>query len=52
MGHLKKKRRKAAKSAPPRIVEKFHFVGFGQTFRRNAPPTAKKRWFSGVSGSI
>jgi len=42
MGHLKKKRRKAAKkTAAPRIVEKFHFVGFGQTCRERLAPVRR-----------
>lgn len=41
MGRLKKKRRKAAKTAAPRIVEKFHFVGFGQTCRERLAPVRR-----------
>ena len=42
MGHLKKKkRRKAVKTAAPRIVEKFHFVGFGQTCRERLAPVRR-----------
>ena len=41
MEHLKKKRRKAANTAAPRIVEKFHFVGFGQTCRERLAPVRR-----------
>ena len=41
MGHLKKKRRKPAKTTPPRIVEKFHFVGFGRTCRERLAPVRR-----------
>ncbi len=42
MGHVKRqKRRKAAKTAAPRIVEKFHFVGFGQTCRERLAPVRR-----------
>lgn len=42
MGHVKRqKRRKAAETAAPRIVEKFHFVGFGQTCRERLAPVRR-----------
>ena len=39
---MKKKRRNTAKApAPPRIVEKFHFVGFGKTCRERLAPVRR-----------
>lgn len=40
---MKKKRVKTARpvSAPPRIVEKFHFVGFGKTCRERLAPVRR-----------
>ena len=41
MGYLKSRKRMAAKSAPPQVVEKLYFVGFGRTCRERLQPVRR-----------